>query len=88
MREQKEKRMADGRGILSIPSAILDAAGIPADSGLTIETIPGVVLIADAEPLRRANRPYVRLFSDLGIELEEVQEILVKGGYLDGKTDL
>lgn len=81
MKKRKEKRMVDEQGTLSIPSAILNMAGISADGELTIETIPGVVLIANVEPLKRANQPYLKLFSDLGIEPEEVHEILVKGGY-------
>lgn len=81
MKEQKERRMVDEQGTLSIPSAILNLAGISTDSELTIETIPGVVLIANVEPLKRANQPYLKLFSDLGIEPEEVHEILMEGGY-------
>lgn len=81
MKEKEEKWMVDEQGILLIPSAILDMAGILADSEMVIETVPGVVLIANAEPMKKASRPYLRLFSDLGIEPEEVNEILKKGGY-------
>lgn len=71
------------KGILSIPNAVLEAAGIPTDCNLTVETVPGVILIAQTEPLRQANRPYLKLFDDLGIEPEEVTAILEKGGYFD-----
>lgn len=81
MKEQKEKARVSVPGNLSIPQALLDAAGIPPDSSLTVEVIPGVLLIAPVEPLKQANRPYLKLFSDLGIEPEEVNEILRKGGY-------
>lgn len=81
MKEQKEKTEVFGQEKLFIPQALLDTAGIPPDSSLTVEVIPGVLLIAPAEPLKQANRPYLKLFSDLGIEPEEVNEILKKGGY-------
>lgn len=88
MRRKKEKIEPDGQGGFSIPQAFLDAAGIPMDGGLTVETIPGILLAAREEPLKQANRPYLKLFSDLGIGSGGVHEILVKGGYFDGETDL
>lgn len=81
MKKQKRKIEAAKKEILSIPQVLLDAAGIDAGSDLTVETIPGVLLIAREEPLKQANRPYLKLFSDLGIEPEEVTVILKKGGY-------
>lgn len=78
---EREKAAVSVQGDLLIPQALLDAAGIPQDSGLTVEVIPGVLLIALAEPLKQANRPYLKLFSGLGIEPEEVNEILREGGY-------
>jgi len=81
MKKRKRKIEAARKEVLSIPQALLDAAGIDAGSDLTVETIPGVLLIAREEPLKQANRPYLKLFSDLGIEPEEVTAILKKGGY-------
>lgn len=81
MKKQKRKIEAAKKEILSTPQVLLDAAGIDAGSDLTVETIPGVLLIAREEPLKQANRPYLKLFSDLGIEPEEVTVILKKGGY-------
>ena len=81
MKKQKRKIEAARKEVLSIPQVLLDAAGIDAGSDLTVETIPGVLLIAREEPLKQANRPYLKLFSDLGIEPEEVAVILKKGGY-------
>ena len=81
MKKQKRKIEAARKEVLSIPQVLLDAAGIDAGSDLTVETIPGVLLIAREEPLKQANRPYLELFSDLGIEPEEVTAILQKGGY-------
>lgn len=81
MKKQKGNIEGSGQEALSIPQVLLDAAGIDAGSDLTVETIPGVLLIAREEPLKQANRPYLKLFSDLGIEPEEVTAILKKGGY-------
>ena len=81
MKKQKRKIAAARKEVLSIPQVLLDAAEIDAGSDLTVETIPGVLLIAREEPLKQANRPYLKLFSDLGIEPEEVAVILKKGGY-------
>ena len=81
MKKQKRKIEAARKEVLSIPQVLLDAAEIDAGSDLTVETIPGVLLIAREEPLKQANRPYLKLFSDLGIEPEEVAVILKKGGY-------
>lgn len=82
MKEQKEKTGVSVQENLFIPQALLDMAGIPPDSSLTVEAIPGALLIGAEEPLKHASRPYLRLFSDLGIEPEEVSDILKKGGYL------
>ncbi len=81
MKKQKGNIKGSGQEVLSIPQILLDAAGIDAGSDLTVETIPGVLLIAREEPLKQANRPYLKLFSDLGIEPEEVTAILKNGGY-------
>lgn len=74
-------------GVLSIPNVMLEAAGIPPgippDSDLIVEILPGVLLIGAEQPLWQANRPYLKLFDDLGIEPEEVTAILEKGGYFD-----
>ena len=66
-------------GVLSIPNVMLEAAGIPPDSDLIVEILPGVLLIGAEQPLW----PYLKLFDDLGIEPEEVTAILEKGGYFD-----
>ncbi|MFQ9704448.1 MAG: hypothetical protein ACLR0U_25385 [Enterocloster clostridioformis] len=58
-------------GVLSIPNVMLEAAGIPPDSDLIVEILPGVLLIGAEQPLWQANRPYLELFDDLGIEPEE-----------------
>lgn len=57
MKKQKGNIEGSGQEVLSIPQVLLDAAGIDAGSDLTVETIPGVLLIAREEPLKQANRP-------------------------------
>ena len=45
---QSEKKMTPAPpegNVLSIPNIMLEAAGIPKDSDLTVETLPGVLLI-------------------------------------------
>lgn len=81
MKKQRVETEQEGRGILSIPDAMLQAAGIPADSDLTVEAIPGVLLIGQTEPLRQVNQPLLDLFDAIGIEPEEVASALRKGGF-------
>lgn len=83
MKKQKEKMELTGLGVLSIPQVMLDAAGIPPDSDLTVEAIPGVLLIGEIEPLQTAVKPLLELFSAIGIEPEEVAAALEEGGYFD-----
>lgn len=68
---------------MSIPSEILDAAGIPMDSDLTVEAIPGVLVIGPSEPLRLVNQPLLDLFAAIGIDPEDVVTALEEGGYFD-----
>lgn len=83
MTTAEKKNQTQGQEVLSIPSAMLEAAGIPPDSNLTVEAIPGVLLIGQTEPLRTANQPLFDLFSAIGIEPEEVMNALEEGGYFD-----
>ena len=69
--------------VLSIPNTMLEAAGISPDSDLTVEAIPGVLLIGEREPLKTANQPLLDLFATMGIEQEEVETAIEKGGYFD-----
>lgn len=81
MKDTEKKTDQPDMGVLSIPNVMLEAAGIPQDSDLTVETLPGVLLIGIAEPLRAANKPLLDLFTSIGIEPEEVAEALEKGGF-------
>ena len=69
--------------VLSIPSVMLEAAGIPADSDLTVETLPGVLLIGQTEPLKTTSRPLYDLLAALGMNTEDVRNALKEGGYFD-----
>lgn len=81
--EKKNREGAADYGVLSIPNPMLEAAGIPPDSDLTVEAIPGVLLIGTEEPLRTANQPLFDLLEALGIPPEEVMSALEEGGYFD-----
>lgn len=81
MKDTEKKTDQTHMGVLSIPNVMLEAAGIPQDSDLTVETLPGVLLIGTAKPLRAANKPLLDLFTSIGIEPEEVAEALEKGGF-------
>ncbi len=83
MKKQKREKELTELGVLSIPQVMLDAAGLPPDSDLTVEAVPGVLLIGVSEPLQTAVRPLMELFSAIGIEPEEVAEALEKGGYFN-----
>lgn len=83
MTTAEKKSQIQEQEVLSIPSAMLQAAGIPPDSNLTVEAIPGVLLIGQTEPLRTANQPLFDLFAAIGIEPEELMNALEEGGYFD-----
>lgn len=83
MTTAEKKNQTQEQKVLFIPSAMLEAAGIPPDSNLTVEAIPGVLLIGQTEPLRTANQPLFDLFAAIGIEPEEVMNALEEGGYFD-----
>lgn len=79
MKKQRQREC----GVLSIPGALLKAAGISPEGNVEIETVPGVILIGEAEPLRTAQWPLLELLCALGIEPEEVYAALEEGGYFD-----
>lgn len=83
MKNREEKMELSESGVLSIPNVMLEAAGIPPDSDLTVEIIPGVLLIGPKDPLQAANQPLFDLLAAIGIEPEEVMNALEEGGYFD-----
>lgn len=83
MKDRKETGGLPTGEVLSIPNMMLEAAGIPTDSDLTVETVPGVLLTGTEEPLKTANRPLFDLLAELGMEPEEVMDALEEGGYFD-----
>lgn len=86
--EKRTKEDAADYGVLSIPNTMLEAAGIPQVSELTVEAIPGVLMIGIGEPMRTANQPLFDLLAAIGIEPEEVMSALEEGGYFDRQTNL
>lgn len=83
MTTTEKKNYATEQAVLSIPNAMLEAAGIPPDSDLTVEAIPGVLLIGQLDPLQTATQPMLDLFAAIGITPEEVMSALEEGGYFD-----
>ena len=83
MKNTEKKNNVSEQGVLSIPNTMLEAASIPPDSDLTVEAIPGVLLIGKSEPLQTTMQPLLDLFAAIGIEPEEVAAALEEGGYLD-----
>ena len=81
--EKKNASLPSEANVLSIPNMMLEAAGIPKDSDLTVETLPGVLLIGHEEPLQTAVQPLLELLNELGIPFEDVRQALEEGGYLD-----
>lgn len=82
MRHKKQKRKGENRQpVLSLPNTLLSAAEIPQDTDLVIETIPGVILIGEEAPLDTVQRPFMDLFSAMGITRQEVADVMEKGGF-------
>ena len=63
-------------GVLSIPDEILEAAELSNEEEMTIETVPGVILIGKEDPAGIINQPLIDLFQALGIERDEVERII------------
>ncbi|HIX51826.1 MAG TPA: hypothetical protein IAA28_03340 [Candidatus Lachnoclostridium stercoripullorum] len=54
-------------GVLSIPNELLEAAKLSNEEEMTIETVPGVILIGKEDPMGIINQPLFDLFQALGI---------------------
>lgn len=78
--ENKRKTMVQKKenGVLSVPSELLLTAGIPLDCDLMIETVLGVILIGIEDPVQTVCEPYLKVFDELGIELNEVEALMGK----------
>lgn len=63
-------------GVLSIPNELLEAAELSSEAEMTIETVPGVILIGKEDPVGIVNQPLFELFQALGIERDEVERII------------
>ncbi len=85
-KERKNPLLEDN--VLSIPNIMLETAGIPKDSDLAVETLPGVLLIGHEEPLWTVVQPLLELLNELGIPFDDVRQALKEGGYFDKQTNL
>ena len=68
---------------LVVPHDLLNDAQIPMDAGLVVQTIPGAILIGDADPMAAAHAPLLELLSLFGISKEEAYKAIEEGGYYD-----
>lgn len=76
MRTEEKKREMKKTGKLTIPNALLFAAGIPRDRDLVIETVPGVILVGIQSPVETVRKPLLDVFEELGIEPKEVEALM------------
>lgn len=65
---------------LSVPHALLEAAGIGLDDNLDITIGDGCIVIGSADSLKLVPPALMRLFGDLGISPEVVRSVLEGGG--------
>lgn len=68
---------------MKIPHELLEEAGIPLDAELAVQTVPGVILIGEKEPLVIVKNPFYGMLKLLEMSEKEAMEILRKGGFLD-----
>lgn len=64
---------------LSIPHALLEAAGIPLDGDLDITVGNGCIVIGSDDPVCQLPPQLLELFTDLGISTETVRSVLEGG---------
>lgn len=76
MQKKEWDDMTVASGVLSIPDEILEAAELSNEEEMTIETVPGVILIGKEDPAGIINQPLIDLFQALGIERDEVERII------------
>ena len=76
MQKKEWNKVACVSGVLSIPNELLEAAELLNEEEMTIETIPGVILIGKEDPTGIVNQPLFDLFQALGIERDEVERII------------
>ncbi len=64
---------------LSVPHALLEAAGIPLDDDLDITVSDGCIMIGSSDPLYRLPPALIDLFISLGVSPEAVRFVLEGG---------
>lgn len=67
---------------LSVPHALLEAAGIPLDDDLDIRCEDGVIIIGSADPVKQLPSQLMELFDSLGVSHDTIRCVL-EGGVED-----
>ena len=71
----------DGKGELTLPNDLLEAAEISESSDLEIVCTAGAIVILESDILDNLPDELHDLFSELGIDPETVREVMRKDGY-------
>lgn len=64
---------------LSVPHALLEAAGIPLDGDLDIRCEDGVIIIGSADPVKQLPPQLMELFDSLGVSHDTIRCVLEGG---------
>ena len=64
---------------LSVPHALLEAAGIPLDDDLDIRCEDGVIIIGSADPVKQLPPQLMELFENLGVSHDTIRCVLEGG---------
>ena len=64
---------------LSVPHALLEAAGIPLDDDLDIRCEDGAIIIGSADPVRQLPPQLMELFDSLGVSHDTIRCVLEGG---------
>lgn len=65
---------------LCLPHTLLEAAEIPLDGELSIQCLPGMIVIGNADPLDLVPPGLMKLFEELGVDPDTVRAVLMEGG--------
>ena len=65
---------------LSVPHALLEAAGIPLDDDLDIRCEDGAIIIGSADPVKQLPPQLMELFDSLGVNHDTICCVLEGGG--------
>lgn len=65
---------------LSVPHALLEAAGIPLDDDLDIRCEDGAIIISSDDPIKQLPPQLMELFDNLGVSHDTIRCVLEGGG--------